>query len=57
MRRSLLPGIQDIVTKKVVLQLPARLAKCSDAQWDGQYLVVGYNSDEVLILECNCVHH
>jgi len=53
--RSLLPGIQDTVTKKVVLQLPARLAGCADAQWDGQYLVVGYDSGEVLILECNHV--
>ena len=53
--RSPLPGIQDTVTKKVVLQLPSRLARCSDAQWDGQYLVVGYDSGEVLILECNHV--
>jgi len=57
MRRSLLPGIEDTVTKKVVLQLPARLARCSDGQWDGQYLVVGYDSGEVLILECNHALH
>ena len=57
MQKSFLPGIQDTVTGKVVLQLPARLATCSDAQWDGQYLVAGYNSGEVLILECNCVPH
>ena len=55
--RSFLPGAQDTVSTKVVFQLPVRLARPSDAQWDGQYLVVGYNSDEVLILECNCVHH
>ena len=55
--KSLLPGIQDTVTKKVVLQLPARLARCSDGQWDGQYLVVGYDSGEVLILEYNHVPH
>jgi len=53
--RSPLPGIQDTVTKKVVFQLPPRLARCSDAQWDGQHLVVGYDSGEVLILECNHV--
>jgi len=53
--KSPLPGIQDTVTKKVVLQLPSRLVNCSDAQWDGQYLVVGYDSGEVLILECNHV--
>jgi len=52
---SELPGIEDTVTKKIVLQLPSRLKVCRDAQWDGQYLVVGYGSGEVLILECNCV--
>ena len=55
--RSPLPGIEDTVTKKTVLQLPARLVTCSDAQWDGRYLVVGYDSGEVLILECNHVLH
>jgi len=53
--RKFLPGIQDTVTKRGVFQLPERLARCSDAQWDGQYLVVGYDSGEVLILECNYV--
>ena len=57
MQRLPLPGIEDTVTKKVVFQLPARLARCSDAQWDGQYLVVGYDSGEVLILACNHVPH
>jgi len=55
MWRSFLPGVQDTVTGRVVFQLPERLARCSDAQWDGQYLVAGYNSGEVLILECNHV--
>ena len=55
--RTFLPGIQDTVTRRVVFQLPERLARCSDAQWDGQYLVVGYDSGEVLILECNYVLH
>jgi len=55
--KSFLPGIQDTVTKKVVFQLPGRLARCSDAQWDGQYLVAGYDSGEMLILECNYVPH
>jgi len=53
-QRSFLPGIQNTVTRKVVFQLPGRLERPSDAQWDGQYLVAGYNSGEVLILECNC---
>jgi len=56
-KRSFVPGIEDPVTKKVVLQLPGRLAQSSDAQWNGQYLVVGYDSGEVLILECNYVPH
>jgi len=56
-QRSFLPGIQDTVTGKVVFQLPGRLERPSDAQWDGQYLVAGYDSGEVLILECNCVLH
>jgi len=55
--RVFVPGVQDIVTRKVVFQLPERLAKCSDAQWDGQYLVAGYDSGEVLILECNYVSY
>jgi len=55
--RSFIPKVQDTVTGKVVFQLPERLANCSDAQWDGQYLVAGYDSGEVLILECNCVPH
>jgi len=55
-QKSLIPGIQDTITKKVVFQLPGRLAKCSDAQWDGHYLVAGYDSGEVLILKCNRRH-
>jgi len=55
--RSFLPGVQDSVSRRVVFQLPERLARCSDAQWDGQYLVAGYSSGEVLILECNHVLH
>jgi len=56
-QRSFIPGIQDTATKKVVFQLPGRLARCSDAQWDGHYLVAGYDSGEMLILECNYVPH
>ena len=50
-QRLSLPGIEDTATGKVVLQLPGRLVRPSDAQWDGQYLVAGYDSGEVLILE------
>ena len=55
MQRSFIPGVQDTVAGRVVFQLPERLARCSDAQWDGQYLVAGYDSGEVLILQCNYV--
>jgi len=54
-QKILIPRVQDTVTGKVVFQLPERLVRCSDAQWDGQYLVAGYDSGEVLILECNYV--
>jgi len=54
-QKSFIPGIQDTATKKVVFQLPGRLARCSDVQWDGQYLVAGYDSGEMLILECNYI--
>jgi len=56
-QRSLLPGIQDTASGKVVFQLPMRLERPSDAQWDGQYLVAGYDSGDMLILECNRVLH
>jgi WD40 repeat protein len=46
-----LPRIRDTVTGKVVFQLPERYARPSVTQWDGQYLVAGYESGEVLILD------
>ena len=36
---------------KKVFQLSGRYAKPNDVQWDGQYLVAGYESGEVLILD------
>ena len=54
-KRSFLPKIKDIVTGKEVFQLPGRLVRPVDAQWDGRYLVAGYDSGEVLILDCNYV--
>jgi len=56
-QKSFIPGIQNTATKKIVFQLPGRLVRCSDAQWDGHYLVAGYDSGEILILECNYVPH
>jgi len=44
--------IQDIVTGKVVLQLPGRLqSHIVEAQWNGQYLAVSFRSGEEMILE------
>ena len=46
--------IEDGVTKKGVFQLPGRYATPWMTQWDGQHLVAGYYSGEVLILDfCN----
>jgi len=46
--------IKDRVTGKEVFQLSGRYAKLNGVQWDGRYLVVGYQSGEVLILD---FHH
>jgi len=54
MVRSHLPGIEDTISGKEVFQLPLRYKKPNDAQWDGQYLVAGYYTGEVIIVECNC---
>ena len=48
-------GIQNPATGKVVFRLGGRFARPADAQWDGQYLVAGYDSGEVLILDFNHV--
>ena len=54
-RRSDLPGIEDTITGRVFFQLPSRYPRPNDAQWDGQYLVAGYETGEVMILDCNCM--
>jgi WD40 repeat protein len=51
MYRAELPAIEDTVTGKEVFQMPAKFANPSDSQWDGQYLVAGYENGEVLILD------
>ena len=43
--------IKNAVTGKEVFQLVGRYAAPNEVQWDGQYLVVGYRSGEVLILD------
>jgi len=45
--------IKYTVTGKKVFQLSGRYAKPNCVQWDGQYLVAGYESGEVLILYFN----
>ena len=45
--------IEDMVTKKEVFQLSGRYAKPLVARCDGRYLIAGYESGEVLILDFN----
>jgi WD40 repeat protein len=45
--------IKDRATGKQVFELPGRYARPWDVQWDGRYLVAGYGSGEVLILDFN----
>ena len=47
--------VRDTVTGEVVFQLSGRYGKPFEVQWDGRYLVAGYESGEVLILDFNCV--
>ena len=43
--------IMDAITRKAVFQLAGSFSKPVDSQWDGRYLVAGYKSGEVLILD------
>ena len=43
--------IQDTASGKRVFQLSGKYAGPSEIQWDGQYLVAGYRSGEVLIVD------
>ena len=47
--------IRDIDTGKVVFQLSGRFANPPNVQCDGCFLVAGYETGEVLILDINCV--
>ena len=49
--------VEDRVTGKEVFQLSGRYAEPSATQWDGQYLIAGYESGEVLILDFGDVLH
>ena len=46
--------IKDTVTGRRIFQLSGEYARPHDIQWDGQFLVAGYRSGEVLILD---FHH
>ena len=48
--------IMDRMTGRGVFQLSGRYGKFDQVQWDGQYLIVGYKSGEVLILDFHHVH-
>ena len=48
-------GVEDRATGKVVFQLYSTYAKPSAIQWDGHYLIAGYESGEVLILDFSCM--
>ena len=43
--------VKNTVTGKEVYQLSGRYVKPKEVQWDGQYLVAGYDSGEVLIMD------
>ena len=43
--------IKDAITGKEIFQLLGKYETPDEVQWDGQYLVVGYESGEVLILD------
>jgi len=45
--------IKDAITGKRVFQLAGRFTEPVDSQWDGQYLVAGFMSGEILILDFN----
>ena len=45
------PRIKDTVTGKEVFQLPKKYIGPTAIHWDGQYLVAGYKSGELLILD------
>jgi WD40 repeat protein len=47
--------IEDSVTGQEVFQLYGKYEHASATQWDGQYLIVGYVSGEVLVLDLSHV--
>jgi hypothetical protein len=48
--------VEDTVTEKEVFWLSGRYSKPDSTQWDGRYLITGYQFGEVLILDFCDVH-
>ena len=48
---SSLSRIQDTATGRVVFWLPRKYAEPTATQWDGNHLIAGYRSGEVLIMD------
>jgi WD40 repeat protein len=48
--------IEDTVTGKEVFQLSGRYVEPTATQWDGRYLITGYDSGEVVILDFDHLH-
>ena len=46
--------IKDTITGRRIFQLSGEYERPNDIQWDGQFLVAGYNSGDILILD---FHH
>ena len=51
--KDMLSHIKDTVNRRVIFWFFGRCAGYSDIQWDGRYLVAGYESGEVLLLDFN----
>ena len=47
--------IVETVTRREIYRLTGRFSMPTIAQWDGRYLVAGYDNGEVLILDFNCM--
>ena len=47
--------VEDVITGKEVYRLTGKYARPTASKWDGQYLVAGYTSGEVLILDLNAM--
>ena len=51
---TVLSRIKDQATGRVVFQLSRRFTRPADVQWNGQYLVICYPLNHVLVLDFSC---